>query len=252
MTVWKEKDRSAWRYKFWYQSVPYAGTTGQLTRDDAEEWEENEKRRIRRSAGGLEVLAEHTPRFSDWAARYKQYVVERGKVRRVNVVDDLLRVVLRFWGATPTGRNPKNPVVEGEPYHDLRLADPIRDPDWIEKFDAWIRARGVGKQTRLHYMSMMSRMYRTAMLPAFAKKTGITSNPFLTVERDRPAGRTVTVTPAQLRAWLGGAPRHTQLAMAIAALAPKLRLQNVLSLRWDQSIDPDLQFITVHDHKTMG
>jgi integrase len=103
----------------------------------------------------------------------------------------------------------------------------------------------------------MSRMYRVAMLPKFVKKTGVDRNPFLTVERDRPRGRKVAITPAQLRAWLREAPRHTQLAMAIAALAPKLRLDNVLSLRWDRSYVGDLKhrrsplFIQVLEHKTV-
>ena len=35
MTVWKPKDRAAWRYKFFYKGVPYQGSTGQLTYEDA-------------------------------------------------------------------------------------------------------------------------------------------------------------------------------------------------------------------------
>lgn len=252
MTVWKEKDRAAWRYRFYYQGKPYKGSTGQLTKEDAEEFEADLKRQVRRAAHGLRVLPEHTPTFTDWAGEYYAYVELRGKVRRLNVVDDLLRVVLRFWGAKPSGANPKNPPIEGEPYHDLRLADPIQDPDWIVKFEDWIAARGVGKQTRLHYMSIMSRMYRVALLPKYRKKTGVETNPFATIERDRPPGKKVSVTPAQLRAWLAKAPRHTQLAMAIAALAPKLRLENVLSLRWDREVDAKMDFIRVEDHKTVG
>ena len=252
MTVWKDKDRSAWRYRFFYKGRRYKGSTGQLTREDAEEFEEDLKRKIRRAEHGLQVLPEHTPTITLWAEEYFDYIRRRGKVRRLNAVDDLVRVVLRFWGAKPSGANPKNPPIEGEPYHDLRLADPIHDPGWIERFEDWIRARGSSPQTRLHYMSILSRMYRVAMLPKYAKRTGIQSNPFLTVERDRPAGRQVTLTPAQLRAWLSAAPRHTQLAMAIAALAPKLRLANVLALRWDQHIDAKHEFIRVEDHKTVG
>lgn len=252
MTVWKEKDRSAWRYKFFVDGTEYSGSTKQITKDDAIEWEENEKRRVRRGLGGLPTLPEHTPRISDWAERYFEYVEHRGKVRRLQVTQNLLNVVLRFWGAKPPASNKKNPPRDGEPYHDLRLADPIRDPEWIEKFEAWIRRKGVRQGTRLHYMSIMSRMYRVAMLPQFVKRTGVQMNPFLTVERDRPKGRKIALTPAELRGWLTAAPRHTQLAMAIAALAPKLRLRNVLELRWDRSFDPDLQFITVDEHKTVG
>ncbi len=252
MTVWKEKDRAAWRYKFWYRGVPYSGSTGQLTREDAEEFEALRKRQVRRQVAGLGTLPEHSPRFRDFAAVYRSYLVERGHVRRLDRVDELLRVVLRFWGAKPSGKNPKNPIRAGEPYHDLRMADPIRDPDWIERFEAWIRARGSAPQTRLHYMSVLSRLYRVAMLPRFASKTGIDRNPFLAVERPRPAPRRVTVRPAELRRWLTHAPAHAQLAIAIAALAPKLRLQNILDLRWDEHVDARLQFVTVAEHKTVG
>jgi integrase len=258
MTVHKAKDRATFRYKFFIDGQLYRGNTRQITRADAEEFEENEKRRIRRGLAGLPVLAQHTPRFTDWAAVYVKYLKQRGKVRRIDRVEELLRVVLRFWGAKPSGRNPSNPPIAGEPYHNLTLADPIRDPDWIEKFEEWIRnrktraGRPVGQQQRLHYMSIMSRMYRVARLPKFRKKTGITVNPFLEVERDRPPGRDVTVTPAELRRWLAHTPKHAQLAIAIAALAPKLRKENVLELRWSRSFDPSFSYITVLEHKTMG
>lgn len=278
MTVWKEKDRAAWRYKFWYRGVPYKGSTGQLTRDDAEEFEEDLKRKVRREAHGLVVLPQHTPRIGEFANVYVAHLKQQIKEdaphltvaqveKRLQPTMDLLRVVLRFWGPRPTGSNPKNPPVEGEPYHDLRLADPIRDRSWLQKFEQWIKQRQVyvgknkngeqvfrpiGKQTRLHYMSIMSRLYRVANLPDYAKQTGVDDkNPFLTVARARPRGRKVTVTPAELRAWLSAAPKHTKLAIAIAALAPKLRLANVLGLRWSQNIIGDLDYIKVDEHKTV-
>jgi integrase len=267
MTVWKAKDRATYRYRFYIDGQLYRGNTKQITQADAEEWEAKEKRRIRRRLGGLSTLAEHSPRFAVWAGVYLKYLRQRGKVRRIDRIEELLRVVLRFWGAKPSGRDPKNPPVEGEPYHDLRLVDPIRDPEWIERFEEWIRRRKVyvgrdadgeptyrpiSAQTRLHYMSVMSRLYRLATRPRFKKQTGVLTNPFLDVERDRPAPREVTVTPAELRRWLQHTPKHAQLAIAIAALAPKLRLQNVLELRWDRSFDPAVQFITVLELKTVG
>ncbi|HVL65788.1 MAG TPA: tyrosine-type recombinase/integrase [Vicinamibacterales bacterium] len=262
MTVWKEKDRAAWRYKFYYKGQVYQGSTGQLTREDAEEFEEQEKRKVRRRAHGLSTLAEHSPHITEFAATYYEYIRKRGKVRRLDRVDDLLRVVLRFWGRRPSGRDPKNPPIEGEPYHDLRMADPILDPSWITKFEQWMDARRVGTgkgpkravspQTRNHYISIMSRLYKTAMRPQFAKKTGVTENPFAKVERYSVRTKRVAVTADELRRWLQHAPRHAQIAIAIAALAPKLRLQNVLGLRWDTSFDPAFTFITVPEHKTVG
>lgn len=262
MTIWKSADRATYRYLFYIDGKAYRGNTRQITREDAEEFETEEKRRVRRELAGLPTLTKHSPRFSVWSEIYLKYLRQRGKVRRIDRVEDLLRVVLRFWGARP-----RKDAVEGEPYHNLTLADPIRDPDWIERFEQWILARKVrvgrdadgdpiyrrvGAQQRLHYMSVMSRMYRVARLPRFRKKTGVQTNPFSEIERDKPAGRTVTVTPAELRRWLANTPKHAQLAIAIAALAPKLRKENVLELHWDRSFDGELQFITVPEHKQVG
>ena len=44
---------------------------------------------------------------------------------------------------------------------------------------------------------------------------------------------------------------HVRLAVAIAALAPKLRLASVLALTWSENIDADFRFITVRRHKTV-
>lgn len=262
MTVHKPKDRASYRYKFVIEGQVYQGNTGLRTQADAEEFEEREKRRVRRELAGLPTLADSAPPFSVWSQVYLKYLRQRKKVRRIDRVEDLLRVVLRFWGAKP-----RQGAIAGEPYHNLTLVDPIRDPDWIERFEEWIRRRkvrigtdadgdpiyrAVGAQQRLHYMSIMSRLYRVARLPRFRKKTGVTVNPFLEIERDKPAGRKVTVTPAEMRRWLAHTPRHAQLAIAIAALAPKLRKENVLELRWDRSFDPGFTFITVEEHKTVG
>jgi integrase len=260
VTVWKPKDRRTYRYRFYLQGRPFEGNTRQVTEADALEFEEQEQRRLRRAGGGLAVAPEHSPRFSDWAAVYLQHVASKGRVRRLDHVQTILRVVLRFWGARPSGRDPKNKPVEGEPYHDLRLIDPIRDPTWILRFEAWMDKRPVtnardgrtiGAQSKKHYLSILSRMYRVAKLPQYAPRTGVEANPFVDLERPRTRARQVTVTAVELRRWLQHTPRHAQLALAIAALAPKLRLENVLSLRWDQSFDPGLQFITVREHKTM-
>ena len=54
--------------------------------------------------------------------------------------------MLRFWGARPT--DPSVPAVDGEPYHNLSLSDPILDPRWIDRFEVWMVKRpGCGPQT---------------------------------------------------------------------------------------------------------
>ena len=157
-----------------------------------------------------------------------------------------LRVILRFWG-----ERPRSGAAAEDPYHDLRLDDPIADAVWIERFESWMRTRGSSPQTRNHYRSTLRGMYRTALLPAFRATSGVTVNPFRDLPRETVVERTVTFSIQQLRKWLANASYHTRLAVAIAALAPKLRLANVLSLKWADHIDPDFRFITVHRHKTM-
>jgi hypothetical protein len=44
---------------------------------------------------------------------------------------------------------------------------------------------------------------------------------------------------------------HVRLAVAIAALAPELRLASVLALTWSENIDADFRFISVRRHKTV-
>jgi integrase len=92
--------------------------------------------------------------------------------------------------------------------------------------------------------------YKTALLPGYRATSGITVNPFRDVPRETVVERTVTIAVEDLRSWLTHASYHVRLAVAIAALAPKLRLANVLALTWQEHIDPDFRFITVHRHKT--
>ena len=164
---------------------------------------------------------------------------------RPEFLEDNLRVILRFWGARP-----KKDAHPDDPYHDLRLHDPIRDPKWIERFEAWMRGRGSSPQTRNHYRSVLRGLYRTALLPAYRVESGVTLNPFRDVPREAVMERMVTISLEDLRSWLANASYHVRLAVAIAALAPKLRLANVLALTWKEHVDPDLRYITVHRHKT--
>ena len=160
--------------------------------------------------------------------------------------------MLRFWGTKPSGKNPKNLPIEGEPYHNLRLADPIRDPDWILKCEQWMERRSSAGQTKNQYRSVMSQMYRLALQPQWRKLTGVQLNPFLGIYRDEGNHREVTIAPDDLRRLREHASYHVRLTVAIGALAPKLRLMNILQLRWSTSFDPEVQFITVRKHKTVS
>lgn len=241
MTVYRRG--RVWHYDFWYKGDRYRGSTGQLTKDDAKDVETREQQKVRRKAAGLEAEGPGaTPTFQDWAEVY--YEQRARHVTRPETIEDLVRVLLRFFGAQP------DQPIEGEPYHNLRLGDIIQDPSWLERFELWMRARGIAAQTRNHYRSQLSQMYKLASSPTFRARTRVHSNPLAGVGRDSVVPREVVMTADELRRFLAVAAYHVRLAVAIGALAPKLRLANILGLRWSEHFDPDLAYITVHDHKT--
>jgi integrase len=239
------KRGSIWYYDFWFQGQRYVGTTRQTTKGDALVCEQDVRRRLRRQAAGLEgPSAGQAPRFQDWAEVHFRERTQH--MSRPEFLEDNIRVILRFWGARP-----KRDDHPSDPYHDLRLDDPIRHPVWIERFEAWMRGRDSSPQTRNHYRSVLRGFYKTALLPGYRATSGITVNPFRDVPRETVVERTVTIAVDDLRSWLANASYHVRLAVAIAALAPKLRLASVLALTWQEHIDPDFRFITVHRHKTV-
>jgi integrase len=244
VSLWKRGE--VWYYDFWLDGKRYSASTRQVTKSDAEAVQDKAKRKARRRAAGLEPPPRTAaPRFQDWAEIH--FLERKAHMTRPETLEHFMRVVLRFWGERPS----QGATIE-DPYHDLHLDDPVRDPVWFQRFESWMRTRGVSPQTRNHYRSVLRGMYRTALLPQYRNASGITTNPFRDVPRESISERTVTVTVPQLRRWLACASYHVRLAVAIAALAPKLRLANVLSLTWAHSVDPELRFITVHKHKTMN
>ncbi len=204
------KRGEVWHYDFWFQHRRYAGTTHQTTRADAAGCEPQVKRRLRRQAAGLEPPpAAEAPRFQDWAEVHFQQ--RRRQMARPEFLEDNLRVILRFWGARP-----KAPNDGADPYHDLRLHDPVRSAIWIERFEAWMRGRGSSPQTRNHYRSTLRGLYRTALLPSYRTVSGVTQNPFRDIPRESVIERMVTISLDDLRSWLSRASYHVRLAVAIA------------------------------------
>jgi hypothetical protein len=243
VSLWKRGE--IWYYDFWFKGRRYSASTHQMVRSDAAACEQDTKRHVRRQAAGLEPPAcvVEAPRFQDWAEIH--FRERQPQMARPEFLEHNLRTILRFWGARPKG-DPSS----REPYHDLRLHDPIRNAVWIERFEAWMRSRGSSPQTRNHYRSVLRGLYKTALLPAYRAASGVTVNPFRDIPRETVVERTVTISLADLRGWLTHASYHVRLAVAIAALAPKLRLATVLALTWQEHLDPELRFITVRQHKT--
>jgi integrase len=238
-----------WHYDFWYLLTRYRKSTRQRIRDDAERVERNVKDVLRqRSAGILPPEPTPSPKFQEWADTHLSHL-DRKKKSTAHI-EPLLTVILRFWGARPDDPTKQPAAGEDAPFHDLSLADPIRDPSWLLKFEEWIAARTESPQTRNHYRSAVSVLYRTALLPAYRTTSGVEKNPMEHVERETPMGRTATVSVEQLVAWLAHASYHVRLAMAIAALAPKFRVSNILRLQWATSIKGDYEWLEEPQHKT--
>lgn len=246
MTTFKHPHGKTFRYDFRYKGRRYTGTTDQLTKADADLVQAEIQKRLRQQAWGIApVQREHTPTFTDWAPHF--YAHQAKRLTRPDILARTIRLVLAFFGTRPT----TSPPVDGGVYHDLRLADPILDPDWLTKFEDWMEDRGIRGTTKNTYRSCLSGMYKVAMRPRWRKKTNVAVNPMVGAERDRQVSRDVTLTVDQLRAWILASPPHVRLAMAIAALAPKLRLASILALRWDRHFDADLTMITNDKHKTI-
>lgn len=257
MTVYRAKDRrtrgadgkvqaKAYRYDFQFQGRRYVSPRSFPTQGEAADAEAARRRQLRRVAAGLEVAEAVTPCIADWAEVYFAFLATRGLVTDLGSIESKLRVVLRFWG-----RKPDRPLkaYERGPYHDLRLADPITDPRHLLAFETWMLQRGSSGTTRNHYRTAMSRLYAIAMLPQYRAQTRVTMNPFMGLMRDPRTRRSVTLSLEQLRAILREAAPHIRLAIAIGALAPKLRLANILGLRW-VDIAPDFSTLLVQEHKT--
>jgi hypothetical protein len=66
------------------------------------------------------------------------------------------------------------------------------------------------------------------------------------VPNDPTSERTVTLDPKQLEAWIRNASYHIRLAVAIGALAPKLRQRNILELQWAEHFQPDPRATKFH------
>lgn len=249
MTVFFDPRSKGYRYDFRYVGRRHTSPRGFPTKREAADAEAERRRALRRQAAGLEPgTAATSPTFHEWAEVYVDFLERRQRVRDLASIEHVLRVVLRFWGKRPD--RPLKSFEQG-PYHDYRLVDPVTDPSLITKFEDWMLRRGIAPATRNRYRTALSRLYAIAMLPEFRLATGVAMNPFRAILRDRERGRTVTLSVDQIRDIIGHASPHLRLAIAIASLAPKLRIGNIVRLRWSD-VDLETRTILVTEHKTAG
>lgn len=250
MTVWFDKARGGYRYDFWLFNQRHTYARSFETEREALDAEAELRRSLRRQHAGLEPTTRaESPRFVEVADAYYEYAKDHHLVSDLDALDNTQFVILQFFGPKPADPARQR---EGAPYYDLRLQDPIDDPSWILKFESWMKRRGISGATKNRYRSAASRLYWFAMLPERRLASGVTMNPFRGLRRDKEFPRDVILTPNQIRAVMAAAPYHLRLAIVIAALAPKLRMANILSLRWKTSFDAGLTQIRVAQHKTRG
>jgi integrase len=272
MTVYRGKKDKTYRYDFEYRGQRYWGSTGQSKKRAAEDAERKIREGVERATAGLPPTTPppvaQSPKIQDWANVYVAHQARRGK--KIAPLTRDLAVALKFFGAAPAGITPS----DDEPYHDLTLLQVANDPMWVERFEQWMDARRVtipvrvarnapvvmrkttrkiGASAKNHYRSAMSGLYKVALLAKHKAMTNVSANPWDDVPRDSTKRRSTMVTTAQLRMWMQKSAYHVKLAIAIAALAPKLRLANILGLRWGTN-DVNLQtsLITVQEHKTLA
>lgn len=236
-------------YEFEYDGRRYRGSTNQITPKAAEAFERREKDRVRQGLAGLLVLKpSQSPRIQDFAPRYLDIKAE--KLRDMTSRKKVLIGALKYFGAKPRPDSTVR-IDPKAPYNDLRLGDVAADPKILDNFERWMKATGIGPSRRNHFRSVMSDMYRVASRPALRLETGVTWNPFAGVEREPTPRRHVAANPAELRKWIKHAPYHCALALAIGALAPKLRLRNILDLQWSQ-VNFKKRMLRIDAHKTVG
>jgi integrase len=264
VTTFKHPRGKTYRYDFWWRGKRHTGTTGQLTKKDADAVEADIKKRVRQEAFGIAPFDRmRTPSFHRWASVRVEHLLTRDKAKRPEQLKSDLRTALCFFGRKPQrapdlSKMPAHhrPRIErrlaAAPYHDLRLADPITHPEWIERFEDWMSAEQMSGAMKNHLRSAMSGLYRTALLPAFRSKSNVTANPFLNIDRDDVFSRERILTQGQLWGWVAAAAPHARVAMAIAAYAPKLRSGVILELEWREHLDPELKRIVVQRHKARG
>jgi integrase len=254
MSVFRGPRRRTYQYDFWYAGQHYRGNTYQENENDARLAEAKLKLKLRQQRGGI-ATPDPAPFITEWAETYYDHVLKMqkrtGRPKRPERIEELLRVVLRFWGTKPVKDDSLVLPADGEeaPFHGLTLQDPIDDPSWLLRWDEWIDRRNVAGGTRNHYQTTMSRLYAVAMLPEYRKMTSVSMNPFAGRPRSIRATRKVALTPERVLGWIQQMSYHARLSVAIAALAPKLRLRSILDLE-RANIDPDVTVITVWNHKS--
>lgn len=243
-----------WRFDFWLYKVRHTAPRGFATKRESDDAEAALRRRLMAERHGVIVptTTSTSARFANWGGVYRRWITAQhertGRPKRPDIIEANISSVLRFFGRRPT--DPADYVHPTAPYHDYTLADPIENPAIMRDFDTWMTSEGIAGSTRNHYLTTLSRMYWLAMQAEYRDASGAPAyNPFKDRPRAKWKRRTTLLTAADIQRWIQQASYHARLAIAIATLNPKFRLNNILRLEWSD-IDFDHRLIRVWDHKT--
>lgn len=260
--VYYAKDRDGWRFDFQYLKQRCVSRGSYPTEKEAKDAADAKRREVRAIADGRELDQADSPFLSDFAEIYYDWAVKKGRVKANGSVECQIEMSLRFFGRRSDkpetiNRFEQRRFKDKRPYHNLRMADVLRDGSWITKFDAWMDDRGIAGGTKNKYRSAMSQIYRHAMSPEWRNKTGVTRNPFAEIYRDAPVRRYTTfVNGETLVKVIDQAAPHLKLAIAIALYCPKFRHGSIVRLDRSRQkdstawVDEKIEHLFDTQHKT--
>ena len=102
MTVFKHG--RTFRYDFWWHKHRFKGSTHQVRLEDAKDVERQIRVHLASRNGKLSVERHHSPPFQVWSNVHFQHVSRR--IKRSDILERTLRIVLKFWGARPIEDEP--------------------------------------------------------------------------------------------------------------------------------------------------
>jgi hypothetical protein len=149
MSVYRPAGSTIYCYDFQYNKQRYRASTGLRTKADAERVEWREKERLAQEAQGIAPVdptdKAASPLMQDWAnvclAHKMSDSTDQRKLKRPDLLETNLRVALRFFGSKPVDLKFQPKPGEDAPFHNLTLADPLDDPEWVQRFEDWMSAR---------------------------------------------------------------------------------------------------------------
>ena len=109
MTVFKHG--RTFRCDFWWHRHRFKGNTQQLCLEGPKDVERQIRVHLASRNGKLSVERHNSPPFQVWSDVYFQHVSRR--IKRSDILERTLRIVLKFWGATGSEHSLLRPSPSG-------------------------------------------------------------------------------------------------------------------------------------------